>query len=61
MGKFNPQKVEKLIISLRLPKDKVDLIDELATERDISRNEFMMKCIDYALDNIDEECKVMKE
>ena len=54
MGKFNPQKVEKLIISLRLPKDKVDLIDNLASERDISRNEFLMKCIDYALENIDE-------
>ena len=54
MVKFNPQKVEKLIISLRLPRDKVDLIDKLATERDISRNEFLMKCIDYAIENIDD-------
>jgi uncharacterized protein (DUF1778 family) len=55
MGKFNPQKEDKLIISLRLPRNKVELIDGLATKRDISRNEFLMKCIDYALDNIDEK------
>ena len=55
MGKFNPQKEDKLIISLRLPRNKVDLVDGLATERDISRNEFLMQCIDYALNNIDEE------
>ena len=53
MSKFNPQKIEKLIISLRMPRDKVDLIDELATGRDISRNEFLMKCVDYALENIE--------
>jgi len=54
MSKFNPKKTEKMIISLRLPKDKVDQIDILASERDISRNEFLMKCIDYVLENIDE-------
>ena len=55
MANFNPQKIEKIIISLRMPKDKVDLIDELATKRDISRNEFLMKCIDYALGNIEND------
>ena len=55
MTKFNPQKIEKLIISLRMPKDKVNLIDILATKRDISRNELLMKCIDYALENIEYE------
>ena len=58
MSKFNPQRIEKLIISLRLPRDKVDLIDKLSSERDISRNEFLMKCIDYALENLDGESSV---
>ena len=55
MGKFNPKKIEKLIISLRMPQDNVDLIDRLATERNISRNEFLMKCIDYALENLEDD------
>jgi len=53
MYKFNPQKIEKLIVSLRIGRDKVELIDKLSGERDISRNEFLMKCIDYALENLD--------
>jgi hypothetical protein len=53
VSKFNPQRIEKLIISLRLPRDKVDLIDKLSSERDISRNEFLVKCIDYAVENLE--------
>jgi len=57
MVKFNPQKIEKLIISLRMSRDKVALIDKLSAERDISRNEFLMKCIDYALENLEDNVK----
>ena len=61
MAKFNPQKIEKLIISLRISQDKVDLIDRLAGERDISRNKFLMACIDYALANLEENVKIKPE
>ena len=55
LNKFNPQRTEKIIVSLRLPKDKVDSIDMLALNFNISRNEFLMQCIDYALENIADE------
>jgi len=61
MAKFNPQKIEKLIISLRMGQDKVNLIDKLAGERDISRNEFLMACIDYALANLEEDIKIKQK
>ena len=59
MPEFNPQKIEKLIISLRLEENKIKRIDKLSTKRNISRNEFLVQCIDFALTHIlDEEDKM---
>ena len=55
MPEFNPQKTEKLIISLRLEENKIKRIDKLSAERDISRNEFLVQCIDFALSYIIDE------
>ncbi|MCL2036441.1 MAG: hypothetical protein FWG83_03530 [Oscillospiraceae bacterium] len=46
---FRPVKAEKILISLRVGVEKLELIDKLATQSDISRNEFIMQCIDFAL------------
>ena len=46
LRKFEPIKPEKEVISLRL---------DWAMEIDISRNEFINQCIDFALKNIDTE------
>lgn len=37
--------------SLRLPKDLIDKVQELATENDMSFNKVVIQCIEYALAN----------
>ncbi len=56
MTAFKPNKKtiinDKVVISLRLAKEKLDRIDKLSIETDISRNELLNQCIDFALKNI---------
>lgn len=52
LRKFEPIKPEKEVISLRLD---TRMLQERAMEIDISRNEFINQCIDFALKNIDTE------
>lgn len=53
MNEFRPIKQEKSVISIRLDSDVLNTIDELSAKIDISRNEFIVQCIDYALKHID--------
>ena len=57
MKKFKPNKKdknkEKFVISIRIEETKLEKIDGLANKIDISRNEFINQCLDYALENID--------
>lgn len=57
MTKFQPLKkktdIEKIVISIRLNIDKVEKLDNLANKIDISRNQLITQCIDYALNNLD--------
>lgn len=57
MPKFQPTKKlntnEKIVISIRLNLDKVEELDKIASKTDISRNQLINQCIDYALKNID--------
>lgn len=57
MEKFQPTKAipknEKIVISIRLNIDKVEEIDKIAMQTDISRNQLINQCIEYALKNID--------
>lgn len=52
MKDFVPIKQEKTVISIRLDVDMLKNIDELSNKIDISRNELIVQCIDYALKNI---------
>lgn len=52
MNEFKPIKQEKTVISIRLDVDMLRKIDELSVQTDISRNEFIVQCIDYALKNL---------
>lgn len=52
MAEFKPTKTEKTVISIRLDVDMLNEIDIIANKADISRNEFILQCIDYALKNI---------
>ncbi len=52
MNEFKPVKQEKSVISIRIDSELLKIIDELSLKTDISRNEFIVQCIEYALKNI---------
>ena len=51
MDVFKPVKNEKIVISIRIDRDTLLAVDNMANETDISRNEVIIQCIDYALKN----------
>ena len=50
-NEFKPVKPEKTVISIRLDADVLKVLDTLSNDTDISRNELIVQCIDYALKN----------
>ena len=60
MEKFIPQKPEKEVISMRISSITLSKIDQIATEIDISRNELINQCIEFALQNLDTNSIVNK-
>lgn len=57
MAKFVARKPEKEVISMRIPLDTLQEIDEKAAAVGISRNELINQMIAYALANMDETQK----
>lgn len=51
MKEFKPIKQEKTVISIRLDNTLLKAIDKVSNDADISRNELIVQCIKYALDN----------
>ena len=49
MEEFKPTKTEKTVISIRLDVNMLKNIDEISVKTGISRNEFIVQCIDYAI------------
>lgn len=39
--------------SLRLPKDLINTVQQLANENNMSFNKVVIQCIEYAMDNMD--------
>ena len=54
MTVFHPKKPEKEVISMRIPKDVLEILDQNSAQANISRNEFINQCILFALDHMDE-------
>lgn len=52
MKEFKPVKVEKTVISIRLDTNTLKEIDEVSVKTDISRNELIVQCIDFALKHL---------
>lgn len=52
MKEFKPIKQEKTVISIRIDVDTLKTIDNLSDKTEISRNELIVQCIDYALNNL---------
>jgi metal-responsive CopG/Arc/MetJ family transcriptional regulator len=59
MEKFKPSKIntEKVVISIRIDINTLEEIDKEAAKIEISRNELITQCIDFALSNIDKKDK----
>jgi len=51
LTKFKPIKPEKIATSIRLDASMLNTLDKLAAAVDISRNEMIVRCITYALEN----------
>ena len=49
MVEFNPSKTEKSVITVRIENGLLREIDDLSAKVDISRNEFIIQCIDFAM------------
>lgn len=52
MNEFTPLKQEKTVISIRLDVDILKKVDVISAKIDISRNEFIIQCLNYALKNL---------
>ena len=57
MKNFKPKKTEKEVISIRIDTVLLEKVDMISSSIDISRNELIIQCIDYAIANMDEEYK----
>ena len=52
MLKFDPVKTEKSVIYVRMPESMLNEIDLHSGKRDISRNEFILRCIEFSLKHL---------
>ena len=51
---FQPtSKSDKIVITIRIEDFRVEQLDRLANEINISRNELISQCLDFAVKNID--------
>lgn len=57
MGNFKPKKTEKEVISIRIETGLLEKVDSLSALNDISRNELIVQCIEYALSNMENDKK----
>ena len=44
---------ESVIVSMRIPKDMVEELDDVASQTGRTRNEIISMCLEFALDNMD--------
>ena len=53
MEKFKPKKPEKELISIRIDSNLLSQIDTLSGNFNLSRNEFIVQSLLFAIDNIE--------
>ena len=53
MEKFIPKKQEKEVISMRIASETLKELDRKAAAFEISRNELINQCIEFALANME--------
>lgn len=60
MANFIPRQYKKDAITIRIGTDKLAAIDQKAAQYDMSRNEFINQCIDYAMEHIGSQDEAQK-
>ena len=53
MNTFKPKKAEKEVISIRIDSELLGEVDKTAAKSDISRNELIVQCVEFALSKIE--------
>lgn len=54
MKKFQPtNKSEKIVITIRIEDYRVEELDKIANRINISRNELISQCLDFAVKNLE--------
>ncbi len=53
MKRFQPTKSEKIVITIRIEDYRIEELDKIASKINISRNELISQCLDFAIKNID--------
>ena len=54
MKKFQPtNKCEKIVITIRIEDYRVEELDRIASKINISRNELISQCLDFAVKNLE--------
>ena len=51
----NDEKEYSIIRSIRIKEELLNRLEEIAYKHDISTNKLIIKCIEYALDNMEED------
>ncbi len=57
MSGFIPKEDKKKVVSIRVDINMLDEIDKLADQSNLSRNNFIIQCIDYAIKHIEKKNK----
>ena len=54
MKRFQPtNKSEKIVITIRIEDYRVEELDRIASQINISRNELISQCLDFAVKNLE--------
>lgn len=62
MKRFQPtNKSEKIVITIRIEDYRVEELDKIANKINISRNELISQCLDFAVKNLEFKKKESKK
>ena len=55
MAEFIPKQYKKEQFTIRMEKDMLSKVDELAAKYDLSRSEFIVQCVHFAMEHMPHE------
>lgn len=59
-GMFEIKKVQSFNKTIRMPEDLIEKLEKLANQNDISFNQLVVQCCEYALENLGNNNKSKK-